>query len=88
MNALTMAKESIAELAQALRMSQQARMAFEARRAAPAQPRYRTQVFAGAGMVRVVEMGTGRVLGFRQSIREAQWLAEALERGHRLQGAA
>lgn len=88
MNALSMAKESIAELAEALRMSQQARMAFEARRAAPAHNRYRTQVVAAAGMVRVVEMGSGRVLGFRQSIREAQWLAEALERGEGLQGAA
>lgn len=88
MNALTMAKESIAELAAALRMSQQARMAFEARRAAPAPRAYRTQVVAGLGMVRVVEMGTGRVLGFRQTYREACWLAEALERGERQQVAA
>jgi hypothetical protein len=80
MNMITMAKDSILELAEMLRQSNQARMAFEARRSSPAPQPYRTQVVAtGAGMVRVVEVGTGRVLGFRRSITEARWLAQALE---------
>jgi hypothetical protein len=80
MNMITKAQHSIQELAAMLRLSSQARMAFEARRAQPAPTTYHTQVYAGAGMVRVVEIGTGRVLGFRQTIREAQWLAESLAR--------
>lgn len=89
MNMLTMARESILELAQTLQLAHQARMAFEARRAAPAQQPYRTQVVdTGRGMVRVVELGTGRVLGFRRTLREAQWLAAQLERGERPQVAA
>ncbi|MDC7825298.1 hypothetical protein PQS90_09060 [Pseudomonas sp. BLCC-B13] len=89
MNMLTMARESILELAQTLQLAHQARAAFEARRAAPAQQPYRTQVVdTGRGMVRVVELGTGRVLGFRRTLREAQWLASQLERDNRQQGAA
>lgn len=89
MNMLTMARESILELAQTLQLAHQARAAFEARRAEPAQQPYRTQVVdTGRGMVRVVEMGTGRVLGFRRTLREAQWLAAQLERDRRVQGAA
>lgn len=89
MNMLTMARESILELAQTLQLAHQARMAFEARRAAPAQQPYRTQVVdTGRGMVRVVELGTGRVLGFRRSYREARWLADQLERGERPQVSA
>ena len=89
MNMLTMARESILELAQTLQLAHQARIAFESRRAAPAPQPYRTQVVdTGRGMVRVVELGTGRVLGFRRTLREARWLAEQLERGNHLQGAA
>ena len=89
MNMLTMARESILELAQTLQLAHQARMAFEARRAAPAQQPYRTQVVdTGRGMVRVVELGTGRVLGFRRTLREALALAAQLERDNRQQGAA
>lgn len=81
MNMITMAQESILELAEMLRLSSQARMAFEARRTQPAPTTYRAQVVAtGSGMVRVVEIGTGRVLGFRRTIREAKWLAESLAR--------
>ncbi len=80
MNVITMAQESILELAEVLRLSGQARLAFEARRTQPAPTNYHTQVIAGAGMVRVVEIGTGRVLGFRRTIREAQWLADSLAR--------
>ena len=89
MNMLTMARESILELAQTLQLAHQARAAFEERRAAPAQQPYRTQVVdTGSGMVRVVELGTGRVLGFRRTIKEAHWLAAQLERGERPQVAA
>ena len=38
--------------------------------------------------LRVVELGTGRVLGFRRTIKEARWLAAQLERGERPQVAA
>ena len=38
--------------------------------------------------VRVVELGTGRVLGFRRTIIEAYGLAGQLERGERPQVAA
>ena len=89
MNMLTMARESILELAQTLQLAHQARIAFESRRAAPAPQPYRTQVVdTGHGMVRVVELGTGRVLGFRRTITEAYGLAGQLERGERPQVAA
>lgn len=88
MNAHTLAKDSILELAETLRMAQQARMAFAARRNVTLPPITGTRIIAGVGMVRVVDASTGKVLGFRQTIREARWLAEALERGDRLQGAA
>ena len=88
MNMLTMAQHSIHKLAQTLRLTQQARDAFTARLTPPLTPPCRTQVVAGAGMVRVVELGTGRVLGFRRTIKEAHWLAAQLERGERPQVAA
>ena len=86
MNALTKARESIAELVAALRLTSQARMAAEARKRQPlSAPRATHLVCSGNAMIRVVDVDTGKVLGFRRTLREARWLASALERGLHLQ---
>ncbi len=83
MNVIAMTKHSIHTLAKLIQPAPAA-----GAEAAPAPRAYRTQVVAGAGMVRVVELGTGRVLGFRRTITEAYGLAGQLERGERPQVAA
>ena len=85
MNVIAMTKHSIHTLA---KLIQPAPAPAAGAVAAPAPRAYRTQVVAGAGMVRVVELGTGRVLGFRRTITEAYGLAGQLERGERPQVAA
>lgn len=86
MNALTKAHESIAELVATLRLTSQARMAAEARKRQPVPaPRATHLVCSGNAMIRVVDVDTGKVLGFRRTLREARWLASALERGLHLQ---
>lgn len=84
MNALTKARDSIAELLDAMRHTSQARMAAQQRQPVPA-PRATHLVCSGNAMIRVVDVDTGRVLGFRRTVREARWLASALERGLHLQ---
>lgn len=82
MNALTKARDSIAEIVDALRQTSQARMAASARQRQPVPaPRATHLVCSGNAMIRVVDVDTGRVLGFRRTVREARWLASALERG-------
>lgn len=79
MNAIQQAKASIQHLAAMMRGTAAARATFEAKRLPP--PRA-TQLRAGeSGMIRVVDIDTGRVLGFRQTIKEARWLQQALENG-------
>lgn len=86
MNALTQAREAIAELIDAMRQTGQARMAADARRRQPVPaPRAIHLVCSGNAMIRVVDVDTGKVLGFRRTIREARWLAEHLQRGLHLQ---
>lgn len=82
MNAIQKAKDTFLELADLLRLTSQARMAAAARRTSKLPPPRATWLRAtGNGMVRVLDADTGRVLGFRQTMREARWLAQALERG-------
>lgn len=82
MNAIQKAKDVFAELADLLRQTSQARMAAAARSTSKAPvPRATWLRATGNGMVRVIDADTGRVLGFRQTMREARWLAQALERG-------
>ena len=86
MNALTKAREAIAELVGVLRHTSQARMAATARQRQPVPaPRATHLVCSGNAMIRVVDVDTGRVLGFRRAVREARWLASHLERGLHLQ---
>jgi hypothetical protein len=55
----------------------------------PQRPPVATRIYVnGAGMVRVLDATTGKVLGFRQTYREACWLAAELERGEHLQRAS
>lgn len=82
MNALQTAKASIQGLADLLRGTRTARAAFHAKRTAPLPPpRATTAYICGNGMVQVRDADTGRVLGFRRSHKEAQWLQSALENG-------
>jgi hypothetical protein len=82
MNALQRAKESLLELAQVLHLASQARMAATVHSTSKQAPPRATQLrVTGNAMVRVVDADTGKVLGFRRTIREARWLADALERG-------
>lgn len=86
MNALTKAREAIAELLDAMRQTSQARMAASARQRQPAPTPRATQLMcSGNAMIRVVDVDTGKVLGFRRTVREARWLASRLERGLHLQ---
>lgn len=79
MNAFQRAKHSIAALRTALTASSHARASVKR----PSLPRVaKTRIVATShGMFRIVDAATGRVLGFRQSMKEARWYAEALERG-------
>lgn len=88
MNALDRARESINELLEVMRQAGQARMAARSRQRSPTPaPRATRLLVSGNAMIRVVDADTGKTLGFRQTIREARWLAERLERGahHSLQ---
>lgn len=85
MNALTKARESIAELVGVLRMSSQARMAAEARRRQPVPAPRATTLYACGGEWRVLDAETGRVLAWRSSQHEAAELATRLELGLQLQ---
>ena len=79
MNAIQHAKASIQRLAAMMRSTTEARAAFQAKRLpAPRATQLRAE---SSGMVRVVDMDTGRVLGFRQTFKEARWLQRALENG-------
>lgn len=82
MNALQRAKESLHELARVLHLASQVRMATTGHSTSKLPPPRATQLrVAGSGMIRVVDADTGKVLGFRCTIREARWLADALVRG-------
>lgn len=64
---------AIAEAEQAIAIRAQKRQFY---------PPRATQVFVhGKAMVQVKDLDTGRVLGFRRTVREAQVLACRLERG-------
>ena len=82
MNAFTKARESIAELLDALRQTGHARMAAEARTRQPA-PRA-TQLYACGSDWQVLDADTGRLLAWRQSQHEAAELATRLELGLQL----
>jgi len=89
MNAFTKARHAIDELLSALHMTARARMAASTRvRPVVPPPRATQLLITGNAMVRVVDADTGKVLGFRETIREARWLQAQLERGESPQGAA
>lgn len=79
MNAIQRAKASIQHLAAMMRGTAEARATFEAKRLPP--PRATQAYASGKGMVQVIDVDTGRVLGFRRTIKEAGWLQQALENG-------
>ncbi|WP_341304699.1 hypothetical protein [Pseudomonas sp. TMP25] len=82
MNALQKAKASIQHLTDLLYSTSTARTVFQAKRLPPLPaPRATTAYIAGKGMVQVRDADTGRVLGFRQTHKEAAWLQQALENG-------
>ncbi|WP_405120786.1 hypothetical protein [Pseudomonas leptonychotis] len=82
MNALQTAKASIQRLADLLRSTHTARTTFQAKRLPPLPaPRATTAYISGKGMVQGRDADTGRVLGFRQTPKEAAWLQQALENG-------
>lgn len=82
MNALTKARAAIAELLDALRQTNQARMAAEVRTRQPA-PRA-TKLYACGSDWQVLDADTGRLLAWRQSQHEAAELATRLELGLQL----
>lgn len=79
MNALKLARETIAALPALLHRSAQARQQAQQRIAI--KPRATRLEITGNAMVRILDADTGRVLGFRQTVREARWLQQALENG-------
>lgn len=82
MNAFIKARESIAELFDALRQTSHARMAAEARTRQPV-PRA-TQLYACGSDWQVLDAETGRLLAWRPSQHEAAELATRLELGLQL----
>lgn len=80
MNALQRAKASIHTLHALLIKTADVREAANRRRTFTA-PRATQLVVSGNALVRVVDVNTGACLGFRQTIREARWLQQSLERG-------
>lgn len=83
MNALERARASLDAIPGLLRRSAEARRQTQQRVAI--KPRATQLIATGNGMVRVVDADTGRVLGFRQTIKEARWLQQQLEGGHPLE---
>ncbi|MFI8479667.1 hypothetical protein ACIGCM_03760 [Pseudomonas sp. NPDC078700] len=84
MNALQQAATDINELNRLSGLCAEARAAFEHRRTTPPVDdctAKHTILHAGKGMVRIVDNSTGKVVGFRQSHKEAIWLAQQLENG-------
>lgn len=85
MNALTKARESIAELLDAMRHTSQARMATQARqRQQPAPAPRATTLYACGRVWQVLDADTGRLLAHRPSMHEAAELATRLELGLQL----
>lgn len=85
MNALTKARDSIAELVEALRQTSQARMAAQVRqRQQPAPAPRATTLYACGRDWQVLDADTGRLLAWRQSQHEAAELATRLELGLQL----
>lgn len=85
MNALTKARDSIAELLDAMRRTSQARMATEARqRQQPAPAPRATTLYACGRVWQVLDADTGRLLAHRPSMHEAAELATRLELGLQL----
>lgn len=83
MNALQLAQRAIDALPALLHRSAQARQ--QARQRIAIRPRATRLEITGNALVRILDADTGRVLGFRQTVREARWLQQALERGEELQ---
>lgn len=83
MNALARARASLDAIPALLRRSAEARRQTQQRVAI--KPRATQLIATGSGMVRVVDADTGRVLGFRETIKEARWLQQQLEGGHPLE---
>ncbi|NQD78624.1 hypothetical protein HP436_00325 [Pseudomonas sp. CrR14] len=79
MNALDRARHAMAALPALLHRTAQARQQAQQRIAI--KPRATQLQATGSGMVRIVDADTGKVLGFRETIKEARWLQQALENG-------
>ncbi|WP_286974960.1 hypothetical protein [Pseudomonas sp.] len=82
MNVLQESTKAINECNEVMRLAALAREAFALRRSMPSAtistPKH--TIHMGAGMVRVINTATQRVVGFRQTYKEAMWLAQSLER--------
>lgn len=79
MNALALARQTMAALPALLQRSAQVRKQAQ-QRIAP-RPRATQMLVNGSAPVQVLDADTGAVLGFRQTVREARWLQQALENG-------
>lgn len=84
MNALTKARESIAELLDVLRHTSQARMAASARQRQPVPAPRATKLYACGRTWQVLDADTGHLLAHRPSMHEAAELATRLELGLQL----
>lgn len=80
MNAILRARDAIHNLHGLFSKTAASREAANRRRIFTA-PRATQLIVSGNALVRVVDIDTGACLGFRQNIREARWLQQALERG-------
>jgi len=79
MNALQRARHALEGLPALLHRSAQARQQAQQRIAI--KPRATQLLINGSGPVRILDVDTGKVLGFRQTVREARWLQQQLENG-------
>ncbi len=79
MNALALARQTMAALPALLQRSAQVRQQAQQRIAI--KPRATRLEITGNAMVRILDADTGKVLGFRETVREARWLQQALENG-------
>lgn len=81
MSMFATARQSIDTLDTLFQHTAHARAEFERRRQQFARPRQVQLVIAGRGLIQLRDTGTGAVLGYRPTYREALWAAQALERG-------
>lgn len=82
MNVMQQATKDINELNRLSGLCAEARAAFEHRRTTPPADdrlaKHRLEI-KGTSMIHIINTSTGKVVGFRQTHKEALWLAQQLE---------